>query len=493
MFNQVAGHPIVEASNVTMRFGGVTALDELSFSVNEGESFAVVGPNGAGKSTLLSIISGARVPTAGNLQIAGKSTSELQAHRMARFGVALAHQIPMPFRALTVTENISVATQVEKVRKKRLVNIEEALEICGLAPKRNRIAGSLGLLDLKRLELARAIATKPKVILLDEVAAGLNGSELDNLIELLTKLRGHVKTIILVEHVQEVIHKVAERVMVLDWGRKIAEGTPAEIASNQKVIDSYLGLQSTFKRPDVAVEKDKAKQDLLKVENLTAGYGAVKAINGVGFEIQRGEIIAVIGSNGAGKSTLSQTILGAVAPTSGSISFEGVDISKWPSHKRLASGIAISPEGRRLFPKLSVEQNIEIGLGRKKSNRDQLNVAYDLFPKLKILNHQPAGALSGGEQQMVAIARAIVSNPKLLVLDEVSLGLAPIIVDRLYESILMIQSWGTAILLVEQNIHRTISVAHKVLVLQQGKVFFWGDSATISEEKYMSAYLGHQK
>ena len=476
-----------------MRFGGVTALDGLSFDVKQGEAFAIVGPNGAGKSTLLSIISGQQSPSEGSLTIANSNTEGLQAHRMARYGVALAFQIPKPFRALSVYENISVATQVEKSLKKRHELIERSLTICGLQEKRDRIADSLGLLDLKRLELARAIATNPEIILLDEVAAGLNGTDLEKLIDLLNNLRSHVSTMVLVEHVQEVIHKVAERVMVLDWGRKIAEGTPGEIAKNQTVIDSYLGHESTFRRPAISTTFEKNDKKLLNVEGLTSGYGAVKAINELSFDIKYGEIIAVIGSNGAGKSTLAQTLMGSVAAKKGTITFADENVSSWASHKRLASGMAISPEGRRLFPKLTVQQNIEIGLGRGKFDANQLNVAFDLFPKLKLLKDQQAGALSGGEQQMVAIGRAIVSNPKLLVLDEVSLGLAPIIVDRLYESILMIQSWGTSILLIEQNIHRTISVAHRVLVLQQGKAFFWGEPSQLSEEQYMAAYIGRSE
>jgi ABC-type branched-subunit amino acid transport system ATPase component len=485
-----ASKTIIKAERLTMRFGGVTAVDDLSFEVRQGEAFAIVGPNGAGKSTLLSIISGQQSPTEGLLEISEVEASGLQAHKMARYGVALAFQIPKPFRALTVSENISVATQNEKSSKKRSELLERSLEICGLQEKRDRVADSLGLLDLKRLELARAIATNPEIILLDEVAAGLNGSDLEKLITLLNELRSHVSTMVLVEHVQEVIHKVAERVMVLDWGRKIAEGTPAEIAKNQIVIDSYLGHESSFHRPALSNSNTASTKSLLKVENLTAGYGAVTAVNGVSFDIKPSEIIAVIGSNGAGKSTLAQSLMGSVPLSAGQIGFNDAEVTNWASHKRLSAGIAISPEGRKLFPKLSVEQNIKIGLGRGKFDANQLNVAYDLFPKLKILKNQEAGALSGGEQQMVAIGRAIVSNPKLLILDEVSLGLAPIIVDRLYESILLIQSWGTSILLIEQNIHRTISVAHRVLVLQHGKVFYWGEPSGLSEDQYMSAYIG---
>lgn len=481
----------ISARNLSMHFGGVKALDEVNLDVVENQSLAIIGPNGAGKSTLLSLIAGSRKPTSGSLDVLGQDVTGLQGHRMARHGVSLAHQVPKPFRNLTVRENLDVAAQVLRGGKERKDSVISALRVCGLEGKAHRSSGSLGLLDLKRLELARAFATKPKIILLDEVAAGLNGKDLSELIELLTQLRTYVPTLVFVEHVQEVVHEIAEHVIVLDWGRKIAEGTPKEIAQNEEVIESYLGTESALIKPAIPYEYEQHEL-ALEVKGLSASYGQIKAIDSISFDLRPGEIVSVLGANGAGKSTLALSLMGAVAANGGQVFLKGKEITGLSPHDRVSSGIAICPEGRRLFPNLTVEQNLELGLIGSK-NRSQLDVAYELFPKLHSLSGRLAGTLSGGEQQMVAISRAIASNPSVVIFDEVSLGLAPIVVDRLYEAILKIQSWGTSIIMVEQNIHRAVSIAHRVLLLQQGKVLHWGDPNAMSEESYLGAYLGIQK
>lgn len=481
------GAPIVAAQNLVVAFGGVRALDGVNLTVHEGEAVAVVGPNGAGKSTLLSALSGARKPTSGSLVVAGQDmTSRTQGYRMARAGVGLAHQVPKPFAKLTVHQNIEAAAQVLPGRERRPA-AAEAMQFAGLQDMSARPAGTLGLLDLKRLELARALALKPSLLLLDEVAAGLNGSDLDELISLLQRARAFIPTLILVEHVQDVVHEIAERALVLEWGRLIAEGTPGEVSRDPKVIASYLG--TTTDQAPIERRAPAEGHPVLEVSDVSVRYGHVAALRGVSLDVRPGEIVGVIGANGAGKSSLAKAVIGAVPAVTGRVAVAGHDVTSARGPARVAAGVAICPEGRRLFSALTVEENLELGL-RSNRDRSQLEAAYEMFPKLGSLRHRTAGSLSGGEQQMVAIGRAIASNPRVIVMDEVSLGLAPVIVDRLYEAILSVQAWGMSVLLVEQSIHRTRQVSNRVLLLEQGRVVYWGAPDALGDDVLHQAYLG---
>lgn len=477
----------ITAEAVSKSFGGVHALQDVSLHVAWGETVAVLGPNGAGKSTFLSLISGAQVPSSGSLVVSGVDMAKKGKRSMARERVAIAHQIPKPFRKLSVRQNLEVAAQVVKGAHRRRELVEKALEISGLSTKAHREAGKIGLLDLKRLELARCLALEPKILLLDEVAAGLNGSDLEFLIALLKDLKKEVPSLVFVEHVQDVVNQVADRVYVLEWGRKIAEGTPDEIRKDENVIRSYLG-EDTGLLPKIDTGERSGKT-LLHVENLSARYGAVEALNGVTFDVNQGEILAVLGANGAGKSTLAKALIGSIPTSQGSISLAGEDLTKLSAHRRVPHGIAISPEGRKLFPELTVLENLTIA-PQVKNKTALLEQVFGIFPKLAILENRKAGVLSGGEQQMVAIGRALMTEPKLVILDEASLGLAPVVIDGLYEAIGKIRDAGTAVLLIEQSTERALAIADRAMLLRLGQQVFIGSPAQVSAGEIENAYLG---
>lgn len=482
-----ASTPLVKAVNVTRRFGGVTAVNEVNLEVYPGELVGIMGPNGAGKSTLLSLLSGTLRSSSGELEVCGRDFSKITHSDAAHIGVGLAHQIPKPFRKLTVRQNVEIASYVVP-RSRRKEVIEHALEVTGLTNRAEKIAGSLGLLELKRLEIARVLALDPALVLLDEVAAGLNGSDLNELIELVRKVHSGGKTVILVEHVQEVIHQLAQRVVVLEWGEKLLEGTPAEVSADQRVIDIYLGDSENSQAPkrSTIVQPNPPR---LKVSNLGSGYGPVNVLKNVNLEVRPGEILAVLGSNGAGKSTLAKTLEGMVKAKTGTIEFKGQDVTSTPVFKRMLSGMALVPEGRRLFGDLTVKENLHLGL-KSARNTEPLDKVYELFPKLVDLADRRAGALSGGEQQMVAIGRAMAGEPEIIIFDELSLGLAPIIVDRMLGAVAKIADWGTSVILIEQSVHKSLSLADKILVLRRGEVVFSGVPSDFTEEELQSAYLG---
>jgi len=365
--------------------------------------------------------------------------------------------------------------------------VRAALELSQMAGKTDVRAGSLGLLDLKRLELARVLALDPEVILLDEVAAGLTGKDLDDLIELVAAIRDQGRTLVVVEHVQDVLHRLAERVVVLEWGEKLLEGTPAEVSEDPRVIEIYLGAPSHPVAPAPRAVRD-STAPLLEVSSLRAGYGPITVLSDLSLTVGPGEVVAVLGANGAGKSTLARAIQGTIPSRGGSIAFGGHDVTRRGAAHRLRAGIALVPEGRRLFGPLSVRDNLELGLrGRDTSPLDKV---YQLFPRLIELADRQAGHLSGGEQQMVAIGRAMASEPRLIIFDELSLGLAPIIVDRMLEAVKTISSWGTSVLLIEQNVHRALALSDRAVLMRRGAVAFDGHPSDLSDEKFRQAYLG---
>jgi branched-chain amino acid transport system ATP-binding protein len=229
---------------------------------------------------------------------------------------------------------------------------------------------------------------------------------------------------------------------------------------------------------------------LLKVEELDCRYGLLQAVRGVSFEVGQGEIVALIGANGAGKSTLLRAIAGAHRPHSGKVTFDGEDVTHVPAHRRVAQGIALVPEGRRLFPTLTVEENLRVAAAGNRRRRWNVQTVLDAFPLLHARRHMPAATLSGGEQQAVAIGRALMSNPRLLLLDEVSLGLAPVVVEAVYKSLANVISEGATVVLVEQDLTRALRVAGRVICLLEGRVVLEGEARALDRDRVVGAYFG---
>ena len=231
----------------------------------------------------------------------------------------------------------------------------------------------------------------------------------------------------------------------------------------------------------------------LQVQDLHVSYGAIKAVRGVSFEVNQGEIVTLIGANGAGKSTIMNTLAGVVKAASGSITFMDEPITNAAPHLIVKKGMSLSPEGRQIFPRLTVKQNLE--KGGYTSTREQLErgfeLAFSLFPRLKERMHQMGGTLSGGEQQMLAVARALMNEPKLLMLDEPSLGLAPIVVQELFQLFTRINQMGTTVLLVEQNARMALNISHRGYVIETGEIVLTDTGkALTTNDKVREAYLG---
>ena len=233
---------------------------------------------------------------------------------------------------------------------------------------------------------------------------------------------------------------------------------------------------------------------LLDVADIHTYYGAIEALRGVSLRVEEGEVVTIIGSNGAGKSTTLRSISGLTPDRSGKVTFEGRDITSMPAHEIVACGIALSPEGRHCFPRMTVRENLELGAHRRPRSQevsDDLDRVFMLFPRLQEREKQKAGTMSGGEQQMLAIGRALMARPKLLMLDEPSMGIAPILVQRIYETIAEINRQGVAILLVEQNANYALDVSKRGYVLETGEVALTNESAELRNDPAVQrAYLG---
>ena len=233
---------------------------------------------------------------------------------------------------------------------------------------------------------------------------------------------------------------------------------------------------------------------MLKIEDINVFYGAIHAIKGVSLEVNQGEIVTLIGANGAGKSTILRTVSGLLKPKEGTISFEDSVISGMPAHEIVAKGISQVPEGRRIFAEMTVMENLELGAFTRKDKagiKEDLEMVFTRFPRLKERMTQDAGTLSGGEQQMLAMGRALMSRPRLLLLDEPSMGLAPLLIKEIFNIIVDINKDGTTVLLVEQNANMALSIAHRAYVLETGRITLSGDAKELAaSEDVRKAYLG---
>ena len=505
---------MLTCKNVIKQFGGLHAVDGLDLSVAEGNIHGLIGPNGSGKTTFFNMISGLLPVTDGSIVFNGQPIQNCKAHSIARLGIARTFQHIELFKGKSVLENVLVGAQCNlkprlseiTFNTKRVIEEDrecldralDLLDFIGLIEYKDELATTLPYGNQRLVEVARALATQPKLLLLDEPAAGMNNTEKEYLISLIKKINDQGTTVIVIEHDIRLVSKVASTITVLDAGKKIAEGTADSIQNNQAVIKAYLGEKKTKKTNLIIDERSKENakpmKPILEINNLNTYYGHVHALTDVSFTINQGEYVALIGTNGAGKTTLLKSISGVISPRSGEIRFNGAMLTGQSPDSIVDWGVVQVPEGRGIFPGLTVLENLKMGAYLRKDKQgveEDIEQMFEMFPRLKERIKQLGGSLSGGEQQMLALSRAVMSKPKLLLLDEPSMGLAPILATEVLEKTRSLYEMGITILLVEQNAQAALEVADRAIVMEIGTIAMEGSADELMQnDSVRRAYLG---
>jgi len=425
-------------------------------------------------------------------------------HQIVACGISRSFQIISIFKELSVYENVRVVIQAKsrhrfslfsQTEKLKDLNSEaqSILETIALAEKASMTASSLSHGDQRLLEIGIALATHPELLLLDEPLAGLSARDRIRVSELIKRLAG-TYTILLIEHDIDRVLALSDRITVLHQGQVIAEGTPAEIQQNQKVQEAYLGGIKMGEEHVIAgaeagaaVCEVSSGEALLAVEGINSFYGKSHILHDVCLQVLKGEVVCLLGRNGAGKTTTLCSIMGIVPPRSGSIRYRGQAIAGHSAEQIARLGIGWVPQGRRIFPNLTVMENLNLA---KRDGTGQWNIdkIFGLFPQLQRFKGRRGDTLSGGELQMLAIARALMSNPELLMLDEPFEGLAPTVVEGIWKVIQEIKA-ETTILLVEQNADLALAIANRAYVLNNGVMVHSGPARELMADRELRVKL----
>ena len=517
---------ILSGTQVSVNFRGLKALQHVDIRVPEGAITGLVGPNGAGKSTLLGVLSGDVIAQQGMVRLGGKDVSGLAPEARVRRGLARTFQLPQLFDELTVREHLTLPRRLAQAPSRAWSDpltgrflqpdvaedheVDALLGSLGLEHVAGTPAGALPLGLSRLVEIARAAATHPKVILLDEPFSGLNPAESRLLSEALANInKAQDIALVLVEHDVEVVFGLSERVFVLDFGVLIAEGTPAEIRRNPAVRSAYLGdfdpdpgnppdpgaaghTTVTVAEAGTGVPPaPDATGDILEVSELCVRYADATALHEVSFSVGSRSVTALLGANGAGKSSVARAVSGLVKAQSGWIRFDGEDVTGASADRIRRLGLAYLPEGRGIFRSLTVDENLRVALqGVPKAERPAaIERAIELFPILGERRRQTAGTLSGGEQQMLSLARVLTRQPRLLIADEISLGLAPLVVEEVFAGLQRVIQLGVSVILIEQFVHRALEIADHCHVLRRGRLV-WSGEASEAGTELVEHYLG---
>jgi branched-chain amino acid transport system ATP-binding protein len=478
----------LEVKGLTKRFGGLVAVKDMSFSVRAGQILGLIGPNGSGKSTVMKLIMGIERPDAGSVRIKDIEVAGWPSHRIARMGAGIVFQHSRPLHRQTVLENIKLALLPDKLTRLFADPAidEHARAIAarvGLGAVLDRRPATLPFADLRKIEIAKAIARDPQVLLIDEPFAGLTSSETAAFSDLICQLRDDGRAVLLVDHNVKSVSRLVDRVLAMYVGERIAEGTADEVMRDETVRRVYLGGSiETAARPESSF-RDTATP-FLAVDNLSVQYGKAQALQNVSIHVRAGEFVSVVGLNGAGKTTLFNAISGLL-PYSGDIRREGASLRGLSAAAIARRGIVQCPEGRELFTDMTVRENLDLGGQHLPPAESAAQIAwlFDLFPSLRNRQKQNAGTLSGGEQQMLTIARALMMKPKLLILDEPTLGLAPVILEQLSKALERLrQTTPITVLLGEQNVTFALPHADRVYVLEHARIVWEGGPARFAAE-----------
>ena len=490
----------LEVRDLGITFGGIKAASAVSFAALPGKVTSVIGPNGAGKTTVLNLIGGFYRPDSGSIRLGERELAGSPAWKVARAGIARTYQTTKLFATMSIIDNVLIA-----LRRGRLGSMaadaaspadrdaaEALLAFVGYHGSLSVPAGDLPHVDRRLVEIARALAMRPRVLLLDEPAAGLMRSDKDALSRLIRRIADLGIAVILVEHDMLLVMGISDAVIVLDAGVRIAAGSPVEVRHDPRVLKAYLGGGEMRARPR-ATPWSGAHDAVLTTVKLTAGYGAAPVLDNVSLDVRPGEMVTIIGSNGAGKSTTMRAISGLLRPVEGAIVLDNAPIGELETHQIARRGLALVPEGRQVFPELSVLDNLVLGAhSRKDADRDgEIAALLERFPRLKERLTIRAGLLSGGEQQMLAIARGLMAKPRILLLDEPSLGLAPAMINELFDILAGLRDESVTILLVDQMAALALTVADRGYVLELGKIVRSDNAVGLADDPELeAAYLG---
>ncbi len=528
---------LLECHEVSVRFGGLQALGGVDLEVREGEIVGLIGPNGAGKTTLFECISGFQPVTAGRVVYKGENLLTHAPGDRAELGIGRTLQNVRLFPYLTIVDNVRIALHrhmkhgaiadtfrlpsSRSEERSTLKQAEALIELVGMQDFAEKYASELSYGTLRLLELACMIALEPKLLLLDEPASGISQKETEALGPLLRQIKDDTgATILIIEHDMPLVMSLADWIYCLDAGENLSEGTPATVQADPRVIEAYLGTPAEQKKVATQARKPtplrgplgprkggarvaagrtraagkgsaaRAAEEptgelLLEVRGADVFYDKVQVLYEVDVEVRRGERLALLGTNGAGKSTVLKLASGIVPLAGGEVRWKGEDTAGIPAEELVRRGLGHVPGGRGLFPTLSVLENVRMG-GYIFKDRKQVDVemerVIEYFPWIRDRADQPAGTLSGGEQQQLATARALMSRPELLMIDELSLGLAPVVIERLMETVQRLhEDEGLTVLIVEQQASFALGYTDRAYFLEKGEVRYSGPSAGLTQ------------
>jgi ABC-type branched-subunit amino acid transport system ATPase component/ABC-type branched-subunit amino acid transport system permease subunit len=494
--------PILSIRNLSKSFGSIVTQSDISLEVGRTGLHSLIGPNGAGKTTFFNLLTGVLRPDAGTIEFEGRSIVDLPPHRRARLGMARSFQILSVFPNLTAFENVRIAVQAADRRWFGLwhdAHADEAanlrvwslLDAVGLADRAGEICSALSHGEKRLLEIAVSLATRAKLLLLDEPLAGLAESDRKIVGDLISRL-ARTHSVFLIEHDIDRVLAMSDRITVLHQGRLIADGKPAEVARNPEVVSAYLGTAhgaaQTAPAEPVRLAPPREKPvgaPLLEISGVGAGYGGGTVLDGLDLVVHSGEVVALLGRNGVGKTTALRTITGVLPAATGRITFDGVDITRLRPDAINRLGISLVPEGRRLFPNLTVMENLKLA---SRPGGASLEEIYDLFPRVSQRLRSLGEHLSGGERQMVAIARALVVPSRLILLDEPFEGLAPAVVQEVRTAVAKLTT-RASLVIVEHHAESVLAMADRAYVLVNGRVAYGGGAYELAADQALQERL----
>ncbi len=478
---------VLEATHISKKFGGIQAVKDTTVVVEAGQIHALIGPNGAGKTTTFNLISGLFTSDTGSVTLHGQAVGHLSPDQICQQGLSRSFQITNLFKGLTIYENLRLSLQARHAGRFNCwhdidhypeihTETAELMKFLGLQGMERVEGGELSYGGQRLVDLGIALGSKPQVLLMDEPLAGLAAAERERVSNLVTTIASNIPVLI-VEHDIDRVLAFSHRVTVMNQGEVLMSGTPDEVRNDSRVQEIYTGTGT----PPVtgrSVAVSTTRPVLLDFDKVNAFYGKSHILNDASLRVHEGEIVALLGRNGAGKSTLLKALVGLLPPKSGQVNFDGQNMAGLSAPDIARMGIGYVPQGRGLFAGMTVAENLSLGRLARATD-GQSGVVWDeekilhYFPRLRERMHVAADYLSGGEQQMVAVARALSGNVRLLLLDEPFEGLAPAVVQELFTVFDLLRQ-HISIVIVEHNLDLVLALADRVYALERGQVFHEG-------------------